>query len=177
MTSRRLMLSLERGINFPGPSEFNLPKRGLPVQSRNLRTLDRSSFYTGFSFFFLDPYIQIIGVALGASVLEIGSFTAAVFAAQLVSNPLAGHLTDRIGRSKTLAVGCFVLVISLSMVCLAFLAQSPITILLGRAFQGFAAGFFWAASVAIVADENDLGGRGREFGHISQWGSRRMCGR
>lgn len=144
------------------------------MQSKNLRTLDRSSFYTGFSFFFLDPYIQIIGVALGASVLEIGSFTAAVFAAQLVSNPLAGHLTDRIGRSKTLAVGCFVRVISLSMVGLAFLAQSPITILLGRTFQGFAAGFFWTASYAIVADETDMGGRGREFGQMSQWVNRGM---
>ena len=40
----------------------------------NLHTLDKSAFYTGFSFFFLDPYIQITGVALGASVLEIGSF-------------------------------------------------------------------------------------------------------
>src|SRR3989442_4046818 len=150
MTSRRLMLSLERGINFPGPSEFNLPKRGRPVQSKNLRTLDRSSFYTGFSFFFLDPYIQIIGVALGASVLEIGSFTAAVFAAQLVSNPLAGHLTDRIGRSKTLAVGCFVRVISPSMVRLPFLAPSPITILLGRTFQGIPADNLSIAAFLLV---------------------------
>ena len=144
------------------------------VGSRNLRTLDKSAFYTGFSFFFLDPYIQIIGVALGASVLEIGSFTAAVFAAQLVSNPLAGYLADRIGRSKTLAFRCFVRVVSLSMVGLAFLAQSPITILLGRTFQGLAAGFFWTASYAIIADETEMGGRGREFGQMSLWVNRGM---
>ena len=60
------------------------------------------------------------------------------------------------------------------MVGLAFLAQSPITILLGRTFQGLAAGFFWTASYAIIADETEMGGRGREFGQMSLWVNRGM---
>lgn len=141
---------------------------------KNLGTLDKSAFYTGFSFFFVDPYIQIIGVALGASVLEIGSFTAAVFAAQLVSNPLAGLL----GRSYWTFEdsNCWLLCPRRQPfdVGLAFLAQPPITILLGRTFQGLAAGFFWTASYAIIADETEMGGRGREFGQMSLWVNRGM---
>ncbi len=142
--------------------------------SSNLPTLRKSAFFTGFSFFFLDFYIQILGVALRASALEIGAFTAAVFAAQIFSNPIAGHLTDRVGRAKTLAVGGFTRVVSLVLVGIAFDLSSGLLITVGRVFQGLAAGFFWTSSSAIVADETETGGRGQEFGKIILWVNRGM---
>jgi len=130
---------------FPSRSRL---KRVIVLQSPNLKLLERSSFYTGFSFFFLDFYIQILGVALNASAFDIGVFTAAVFAAQIVSHPIAGVLADRVGRSKTLALGGFVRVASLVLVGVAFALASPTIITIGRAIQGLAAGFFWTSSSA-----------------------------
>jgi len=144
------------------------------LPSPNLRLLERSAFYQGFSFFFLDFYIQILGVALNASALDIGIFTAAVFVAQIVSHPIAGVLADRIGRSKTLALGGFVRIISLVLVGVAFSLASPTLITIGRAIQGLAAGFFWTSSSAIVADETEGGGRSGEFGRMNLWVNRGM---
>ncbi len=156
---------------FPSRSRL---KRVIVLQSPNLKLLERSSFYTGFSFFFLDFYIQILGVALNASAFDIGVFTAAVFAAQIVSHPIAGVLADRVGRSKTLALGGFVRVASLVLVGVAFALASPTIITIGRAIQGLAAGFFWTSSSAIVADETEGGGRSSEFGRINLWVNRGM---
>ncbi len=142
--------------------------------SPNLRLLERSAFYQGFSFFFLDFYIQILGVALSASPLDIGIFTAAVFTAQVVSHPIAGVLADRVGRSRTLALGGFVRVVSLVLVGVAFALSSPTIITIGRAVQGLAAGFFWTSSAAMVADETETGGRSGEFGRINLWVNRGM---
>ena len=150
------------------------PVEGPRLQSLNLRLLERSAFYQGYSFFFLDFYIQILGVALNASALDIGVFTAAVFAAQVVSHPIAGVLADRLGRSKTLALGGFVRVVSLVLVGVAFALSSPLLITVGRAVQGLAAGFFWTSSSAIVADETEAGGRSGEFGRINLWVNRGM---
>ncbi len=142
--------------------------------SVNLRLLERSAFYQGFSFFFLDFYIQILGVALNASAFNIGIFTAAVFIAQVVSHPIAGVLVERVGRPKTLALGGFVRVGSLVLVGVAFALSSPLIITIGRAIQGLAAGFFWTSSAAVVADETEAGGRSEEFGRISLWVNRGM---
>ncbi len=144
------------------------------MPSSNLRLLERSTFYQGFSFFFLDFYIQILGVALSASAVDIGLFTAAVFATQVVSHPIAGFLVERVGRPKTLALGGFVRVISLVSVGVAFAVSSSTLITIGRAIQGLAAGFFWTSSSAIVADETEGGGRSGEFGRISLWVNRGM---
>lgn len=144
------------------------------MQQLNLRLLERSAFYQGFSFFFLDFHIQILGVALGASALDVGVFTAAVFASQVVSHPMAGVLAEKLGRSETLALGGFVRVVSLVMVGVAFALGSPLLITVGRAVQGLAAGFFWTSSSAIVADETEGGGRSREFGTINLWVNRGM---
>ncbi len=144
------------------------------MESTNLRVVERSTFYTGFSFFFIDFYIQILGVALGASALEIGSFTAAVFAAQVFSNPLAGYMADRLGRKWTLSVGGFGRVISLVLVGVAFELSSGTLITIARLVQGLAAGFFWTANSSIVADETEAGGRSQEFGRINNWVNRGM---
>ncbi|HZY94776.1 MAG TPA: MFS transporter [Candidatus Bathyarchaeia archaeon] len=143
-------------------------------ESEILRAVGRSVFFTGFSFFFIDFYIQILGVALGASALEIGSFTAIVFVAQVFSNPLAGYLADRLGRRATLAFGGFSRVISLVLVGVAFDLSSGTLITLGRLVQGIAAGFFWTSSFAVVADETEAGGRSQEFGRITLWVNRGM---
>ncbi len=140
----------------------------------NLRFLETSSFFTGFSFFFLDFYLQVLGVALGVSSLEIGAFTGAVFAAQVFSNPFAGYLTDKVGRSRTLAIGGFSRVISLVAVGVAIDQSSASLITIGRAFQGLAAGFFWTSSSTIVSDETEKGGRSDEFGRITLWVNRGM---
>ena len=149
-------------------------RRGSCSPSTNLRLLERSAFYQGFSFFFLDFYIQILGVALNASPLNIGIFTAAVFAAQVISHPISGVLADRVGRAKTLALGGFIRVASLVLVGLAFSVSSATLITIGRAVQGLAAGFFWTSSAAIVADETEVRGRSGEFGRINLWVNRGM---
>lgn len=97
-----------------------------------------------------------------------------MFAAQVVSHPIAGVLADRLGRSRTLALGGFVRVVSLVLVGLAFAISSPLIITIGRAIQGLAAGFFWTASSAVVADETESGGRSREFGKVNLWVNRGM---
>ncbi len=140
----------------------------------NLRILQKSSFFTGFSFFFLDFYLQVLGVSLGVSSLEIGAFTGAVFAAQVFSNPLAGYLTDKVGRSRTLAIRGFSRVISLLIVGVAIDLSSASLITIGRGFQGLAAGFFWTASSTIVSDETEKGGRSDEFGRLTLWVNRGM---
>ncbi len=148
--------------------------RTFPSTQENLRILETSSFFTGFSFFFLDFYLQVLGVALGVSSLEIGAFTGAVFAAQVFSNPFAGYLADKVGRGRTLAIGGFSRVISLVTVGIAIDMSSAPLITIGRAFQGLAAGFFWTASSTIVSDETEKGGRSDEFGRITLWVNRGM---
>jgi len=148
--------------------------RTFSSSNENLGILERSGFFQGFSFFFLDFYLQVLGVALGASSIEIGAFTGAVFAAQIFSNPIAGFLVDRIGAGRTLALGSFSRVASLIIVGIAIDLSSAPLITVGRAFQGVAAGFFWTASPTIVADETEAGGRSNQFGRLSLWVNRGM---
>ncbi len=159
-------------LNLPSRCGFAL--QGGSSSQSNLRLLERSAFYQGFSFFFLDFYIQILGVALNASPFNIGIFTASVFIAQVVSHPIAGILADRVGRAKTLALGGFVRIASLVLVGVAFSVSSATLITIGRAVQGLAAGFFWTSSAAIVADETQVGRRSGEFGRINLWVNRGM---
>jgi MFS family permease len=148
--------------------------RAFSSSQNNLNILERSAFFQGFSFFFLDFYLQVLGVSLGASSIQIGAFTGTVFAAQIFANPLAGYLVEKIGAGRTLALGSFARVVSLIVVGVAIDLSSASLITIGRAFQGLAAGFFWTASPTIIADETEKGGRSNQFGRLTLWVNRGM---
>ena len=106
---------------------------------------------------------EVTGGSFGLPASVISGLVLALFGiASSVTQPFAGHFSDRLGKRRA-----FVLV-GLAVFCAAnfafSLAHTYPALLLIRAVQGFAAAFTITASVALVSELSIGGGRGQNMG-------------
>ncbi|MFO8231358.1 MAG: MFS transporter [Longimonas sp.] len=106
---------------------------------------------------------SVSGGALGLPSSVVSGVVLALFGiVSSLTQPLAGHFSDRLGRRRA-----FVLA-GLGIFCIAnfsfSLASSYPALFLIRAVQGFAAAFTITASVALVSELSIGGGRGQNMG-------------
>lgn len=106
---------------------------------------------------------SVSGGAFGLPSSVVSGVVLALFGiVSSLTQPLAGHFSDRLGRRQA-----FVL-IGLGIFCVAnfsfSLASSYPALFLIRAVQGFAAAFTITASVALVSELSTGGGRGQNMG-------------
>lgn len=84
--------------------------------------------------------------------------------AQLFASPIAGHLSDRVGRTKLIAVG--MLIFALSEVLFG-LAQVKTLFYISRVMGGIAAALLMPSVTAYVADLTTLSERAKAMGKVS----------
>lgn len=140
--------------------------------SSNLSRVYRASFFTSFSLFVLDFMVPFLGIIFGSSVLEIGVAFSVLIGAQILSRPLVGILSDRIGRKLPLVIGSLLRVASLCLFAMSVYYSSMIAVIGARTLQGFSASFFWVSCYALVADETTKDNRGLIMGRLSQSSAR-----
>ncbi|MCS6800984.1 MAG: MFS transporter [Chloroflexota bacterium] len=108
------------------------------------------------------PVLPFYAQSLGASGFAVGATLAVYSAMQLVSSPLLGALSDRIGRRPVLLVSLAGSAISLAVTGL---ANSLLVLLLARALSGLFGGAIGAAQ-AYVADVTAPSERAKAMGMI-----------
>jgi multidrug resistance protein len=109
------------------------------------------------------PLLPYYAVDLGASGLLVGVLVSSYAAAQLVSAPLWGHVSDRYGRRPALLIG---LAFSAVAYVIFSYATSIWLLLLSRLVQG-AGGGTTGVVQAYVADSTEPENRARSLGWIS----------
>jgi MFS transporter, DHA1 family, solute carrier family 18 (vesicular amine transporter), member 1/2 len=107
------------------------------------------------------PILPVYAASLGASVTAISILFAMYSVALLVITPLAGAVSDRIGRRRPMLVGLVGLALSTVMFAL---AGDYATLLIARMLQGVAAAVTWSAGLAMIADAFDPPSRGWAMG-------------
>jgi DHA1 family multidrug resistance protein-like MFS transporter len=112
--------------------------------------------------------VPFLGISFGSSVLEIGTAFSVLIGAQILSRPLVGMLSDRIGRKTPLVVGSLLRVASLGLFAMSVCYSSMIIVIGARALQGVSASFFWVSCYALVADETTKDNRGLVMGRLTQ---------
>jgi MFS family permease len=113
------------------------------------------------------PYTSLYILALGGTAEKIGLINAISPLAGLLVFPLAGHLTDRTGRVRLIALAGY---ISAAITLLYVFARGWQAIALARLLQGFMV-FQFPASSAIIADSLSPDNRGRGIAAMSTIGS------
>jgi multidrug resistance protein len=109
------------------------------------------------------PLLPFYAVDLGASALHVGFLVSAYAAAQLVSAPLWGRVSDRYGRRPALLVG---LAFAAAAYVVFSYAASIWILLLSRLIQG-AGGGTTGVIQAYVADATEPENRARSLGWMS----------
>ena len=109
------------------------------------------------------PLLPFYAQAYGASPLLVSLLVASFSLAQLVSAPLLGRLSDRIGRRPVL-LGCMAL--SLTAYLVLAVADSLLLIFLARTLNGVGAGKISVAN-AIVTDITPPDRRAKNLGRLS----------
>ncbi len=139
--------------------------------------LARMADAVGNSFLIIVLPLYVASQAVGGSVFGLPSsmVTGVVLAifgiASSIAQPLAGRLSDRVGRRKVFVIGGLV---ALGAVNLTFVAATAYWHLIGlRVVQGLAAAFTITASLAIVNEMSDPGSRG---GNMGVYNSFRLIG-
>lgn len=84
--------------------------------------------------------------------------------AQLIASPIAGHLSDKVGRKKLIALG--MIIFSFSELLFG-LAQVKALFYVSRALGGIAAALLMPSVTAYVADLTTLGERAKAMGKVS----------
>lgn len=123
---------------------------------------------------FLTVFVDVLGLTLvlpllpfyaedfGASPIVIGALASSFAACQLISGPILGRLSDRVGRKPVLLVSqCGTLA---AFLMLGF-AQSLVMLFIGRIIDGFTAGNLSIAQ-AYISDVTTSKNRTRAFGLI-----------
>jgi DHA1 family multidrug resistance protein-like MFS transporter len=107
------------------------------------------------------PILPIVGLRLGLPLAFIGLILAANRAARVVSSPLVGMLTDRIGGRRTLLIGLSLQIVVLALYMLGILTQQAGAFFLaGRLLHGPASAciFISAQALALHAGGPSRGG-------------------
>ncbi|WP_127781772.1 MFS transporter [Rhodococcus sp. X156] len=121
-----------------------------------------------FNKIFFPDTSSTVGTMLAFATFAVG------FVVRPVGGVVFGHVGDRIGRKKTLALTMVLMGVATALMgVLPTTAQigvlAPILLLLLRVLQGFALGGEWAGAVLLAVEHSPPGKRGR-FGSIPQIG-------
>ncbi|MER2205199.1 MAG: MFS transporter, partial [Rhodococcus sp. (in: high G+C Gram-positive bacteria)] len=121
-----------------------------------------------FNQLFFPNQSSFVGTMLSFATFAVG------FLVRPIGGVAFGHIGDRIGRKKTLALTMFIMGIATAMMgVLPTAAQigvvAPILLLLLRILQGFALGGEWAGAVLLAVEHSPEKKRGL-FGSIPQIG-------
>lgn len=121
-----------------------------------------------FNQLFFPDQSSFVGTMLAFATFAVG------FVVRPIGGVIFGHIGDRIGRKKTLALTMFVMGIATALMgVLPTAAQvgvvAPILLLLLRILQGFALGGEWAGAVLLAVEHSPEKKRGL-FGSIPQIG-------
>jgi MFS family permease len=116
----------------------------------------------------LGPAGRLFGLSEAAAT---GVILATFGVANAFLQPLAGSLSDRLGRRKVFVLGGLLAISALNLLYLA--ADGTVDLLLIRAGQGLSVAFTVTASVALV---NELSGRGNRGGNMGSYNALRLTG-
>jgi MFS family permease len=152
-------------------------RRGAPERSwwAELGERGRRAFAAAFAGYALDAFdliiltlsLTAIGTTFGVGTGATGALATVTLSASALGGVLAGVLSDRIGRARTLMVT--VAVYSL-FTLLSGLATSYDMLLVFRIFEGIGFGGEWAVGAVLVAEYVRPESRGRALGIIqSSW--------
>ncbi len=134
-------------------AKVSLRSAGSVVLSRNFLLTFSSFFFLWISFDFVILYPLFI-LEIGGNSVDIGTQMAIFITASVVLRPLAGWLSDRIGRLKVLWFGSFLMVVS--SFAFLFLKGNYSEVKWGMAFifflRGSAFASFYTAFFTYVAD-------------------------
>ncbi len=132
-------------------------------QLRRLSVLIATCFVDMIGFAMVLPILPFYALDLKASVFEIGVITAAFSAAQILSAPLWGRVSDKYGRRPALLIG---LMASAVAYVVFGLAHSLWLLFLSRLIQGAGGGTTGVAN-AYIADSVEPADRARALGWLS----------
>jgi MFS family permease len=95
------------------------------------------------------PLVPLLAVEFGASGIQVGIVIASFNIARSLSNPLAGRLSDRMGRKTFILVGLLLY----ALVSTLYVAAGSVETLIGiRLLHGFASVLVAPVAMALVAD-------------------------
>lgn len=111
---------------------------------------------------------SLVGTLLAFATFAVG------FVMRPVGGLVFGHIGDRIGRKRSLALTMLIMGLATALIgVLPTAAQigvwAPVLLLVLRVLQGFALGGEWAGAVLLAVEHSPVGRRGR-FGAIPQIG-------
>ena len=109
-----------------------------------------AGFLTFFNLYTPQAFLQVLAQDLGASTLQFGlSVTVSLLAVSTIA-PIAGAISDRLGRKRIIVTACFALIASTLLVAH---SRSLGELLLWRTLQGMTLPFIFTVTVAYIADE------------------------
>ena len=132
-------------------------------QFRRLSVLIATSFVDMIGFSIVFPLLPFYTLRLHGSDFDVGLITAAFSAAQILSAPVWGRVSDRYGRRPALLIG---LLASAAAYVVFGLADSLWLLFLSRIVQGAGGGTTGVAQ-AYVADTMEPADRARALGWLS----------
>src|SRR3954447_26282329 len=174
-------------VSTPGPGQKTTERRPTykvkPVQRpgtagswwQDLQPSGRKAFKAAFAGYSLDAFdliiltltLTAIGTTFGVGKGATGALATVTLSASAIGGVLAGVLSDRIGRARTLmlTVGVYSVFTFLSG-----LASSYAMLMVFRVFQGIGFGGEWAVGAILVAQLIRPEARGKALGIIqSSW--------
>lgn len=120
-----------------------------------------TQFMAAFGFGVILPLIPFYSLSLGAKPFELGLLTAVFALLSLVSSPLFGKLSDRIGRKPVMLIG--IAGFFAAYMLFAF-SDSLFMAFLARALEGVAAGALFPACISLLSDLTTDRQRGNAMG-------------
>lgn len=110
------------------------------------------------------PVIPVIKKEMSFSGSVMGMMVSIFALTQLIFSPIAGHLSDKLGRKKLIALGMLLFAIS---EVLFGLAQAKHSFYFARGLGGIAASLIMPSVTAYVADVTTLTQRSKAMGYVS----------
>jgi MFS family permease len=107
------------------------------------------------------PFLPDYGRPLGVGEAQLGLLFGAYAIALLLTVPIAGRVSDRLGAGRSLRLGAAGLIVSLALYTG---ATGPVMLFAARAVQGMAGGLAWTAGLALLASAYPAARRGRALG-------------
>ena len=140
-----------------------VPAASVRDQLRRLSVLIATCFVDMIGFAIVLPILPFYALDLKASPFQIGLITAAFSAAQILSAPIWGRVSDRYGRRPALLIG---LMAAAAAYVVFGLAHSLWILFLSRLIQGAGGGTTGVAN-AYIADSVEPADRARALGWLS----------
>lgn len=131
---------------------------GLPAE---VAVLSAIAFCVALGFGILAPAIPVFARSFGVSTFEASAVISVFALVRLVTSPLAGYLTDRLGERAILSIGISIVAVSSF---LAGLSQSFGQLLALRGIGGLGSSMFTVSAMALLLRVTEDNQRGRASG-------------